>query len=322
MNVLSRGRCRGVRSGSPAMAGPARPRRARRPARDRRRRGSGGARGRAAMGIDVLLGRARGSDDRQRASEGNRSPGAGQPGRTSAGGGSSPARNAAMRSSAASRTGSSPCPSFGHSSSRPFGSVGMAASSRSIRANGSDVPRQQQRRDRDPRPVGGPRPAVSARPGGWSGYERQTSAAYRRAAPSASGRRPPPTATPPGRRTSARRPRRPARPGPAPRMPRPRPRPCASGARARGPRTRGRAGPRPRAPWTPPCPTRRDRDRCAAWVTTVPRRVACWYPRPGRPVVPTTHGPRASPPSTLGSMAIAAARRPRPCRAVTATPAG
>ena len=53
---------------------------------------------------------------------------------------SSEATNAAIRSSASACTGLRPCPSPGYVTSVPPRSAGIAASSSSIRANGSDVP--------------------------------------------------------------------------------------------------------------------------------------------------------------------------------------
>ena len=106
-------------------------------------------------------------------------------------------------------------------------------------------PRQEQRRHVDRGPVRGPRPGRSpGRPAGGAGRRgrraRRTRACGRPRPGRARRRR---RATPPGRRTSARRPPRRPRRGPAPRTPRPRPRPCAWAARARAPRSRGRARP-------------------------------------------------------------------------------
>ena len=119
-----------------------------------------------------------------------------------------PARNAAIRSSASSRTGSSPWPRLGIRDEPPMTSVGIAASRRSIRANGSDVPDSSRAgtsiagQCADPRlgRLGRARPVERVGQADEAGVRVNARAPRPRRAP----RRPP--ATPPGRRTSARRP--------------------------------------------------------------------------------------------------------------------
>ena len=143
-------------------------------------------------------------------------------------------------------------------------------------------PRAQQRRHRDPGPVGGPGPR---RLRGARAVERIGEADERRVAcaraPAPGGPPRPPTATRRARRTSARRRPRPARPAPAPRTRRSRPPPSCAAGSARAPRTRGRAGRRPRGPSWRRCRPRRDRGRSATCPPRYRADVACWYPGPG-----------------------------------------
>ena len=66
-------------------------------------------------------------------------------------------------------TGLRPCPSLGYVTSRPPRSVGIAASRRSIRANGSEVPDRSSAGHVDRGPVRDARGGVLGLPGGWSG---------------------------------------------------------------------------------------------------------------------------------------------------------
>ena len=173
----------------------------------------------------------------------------------------------------------------------PFGSVGMAASRRSILANGSAVPDRSRAGIAIARPVRDPRPGRlgRARP-----VQRVAQADERRVRPAAG--------SPVGAAHAGRRER--GDPS-AERVPADddarlvghlrlerldRVLGLALGQRrARAPRGRGRAGPRPRAPSRRPCPTRRARGRPDHGANRTPA-VACWYGRQGRGLVPSTHG--------------------------------
>ena len=196
---------------------------------------------------------------------------------------STSARNAAIRSRTASRTGSRPWPSFGHVSRRPSASMRHRGLEEVQPRERVRRPRAQQRRHRDPGPVGGP---GSCRLGGARAMERIGEADEPRvAAPAPAPRGPPrpPTATRRARRTSARRRPHRARPAPAPRTRRSRPPPSGAAGSAHAPRTRGRAGHRPREPSWRHCRPRRDRGRSATCPPRYRADMACWYPgRPGR----------------------------------------